>query len=116
MVVGEDALIARCQWHKRENVVSYLAKERQDEFRRKLQAAYSEPSYDLAKKELAKIRIELRQINESAVGSLDEGLEETLLLQQLGMFEKLGKSFKTTNCIENVNRGLEQYTSRVSFE
>lgn len=114
MVAGETALIARCQWHKRENVVSYLNKERQDEFRRKLQAAYNEPSYDLAKRELMKIRSELRQINESAVNSLDEGLEETLLLQRLGMFEKLGKSFKTTNCIENVNRGLEQYTARVS--
>jgi putative transposase len=114
MVVGENALIARCQWHKRENVVSYLAKERQDEFRRKLQAAYSQSSYDLAKRALMEIRAELRQINESAVSSLDEGLEETLLLQRLGMFEKLGKSFKTTNCIENVNRSLESYTSRVS--
>jgi hypothetical protein len=33
---------------------------------------------------------------EKAVNSLDEGIEETLLLQRLGMFEKLGKSFKTT--------------------
>jgi putative transposase len=113
-VAGENALIARCQWHKRENVVSYLARERQDEFRRKLQAAYNEPSYEIAKRELAKIRLELRDLNQSAANSLDEGLEETLLLQRLGMFEKLGKSFKTTNCIENVNRGLEDYTARVS--
>ena len=42
------------------------------------------------------------------------GLEETLMLQRLGLFTKLGASFKTTNCIENVNRGLEQYTGRVS--
>jgi transposase-like protein len=113
-VMGENALIARCQWHKRENVLDYLAKERRDEFRRKLQAAYNETSYELAKKALGAIRQELRQINQSAVNSLDEGLEETLLLQKLGVFEKLGTSFKTTNCIENVNRGLEQYTGRVS--
>jgi putative transposase len=113
-IMGENALIARCQWHKRENVVSYLAKERQNEFRRKLQAAYNEPSYELAKKALGAIRQELKQINQSAVNSLDEGFEETLLLQRLGMFEKLGTSFKTTNCIENVNRGLERYTGRVS--
>ena len=53
-------------------------------------------------------------INQSAVNSLDEGLEETLLLQKLGVFEKLGKSFKTTNCIEYVNRQLQMYTGRVS--
>jgi transposase-like protein len=40
-------------------------------------------------------------------------MEETLMLQRLGMFEKLGKSFKTTNCIENVNKSLGVYTDRV---
>jgi putative transposase len=113
-VMGENALIARCQWHKRENVLEYLAKERRAEFRRRLQAAYSQSSYDLAKKALGVIRRELSLINQSAVNSLDEGLEETLMLQRLGLFTKLGASFKTTNCIENVNRGLEQYTGRVS--
>lgn len=113
-VMGEKALIGRCQWHKRENVLEYLAKERRQTFRKKLQEAYNEPSYELAKKALGALRQELRLINQSAVNSLDEGLEETLLLQRLGMFEKLGKSFKTTNCIENVNRGLELYTGRVS--
>lgn len=113
-VMGENALIARCQWHKRENVLNYLAKERRDEYRRKLQAAYSESNYEQAKKALGTIRQELKHLNQSAVNSLDEGLEETLLLQKLGLFEKLGTSFKTTNCIENVNRGLEQYTGRVS--
>jgi len=48
-----------------------------------------------------------------AVRSLDEGLEETLTLHRFGMFKKLGRSFKTTNCIESVNRQLEMYTDRV---
>jgi len=113
-VMGENALIARCQWHKRENVLEYLAKERRAEYRRRLQTAYSQSSYDLAKKALGAIRRELSLINQSAVNSLDEGFEETLMLQRLGLFTKLGTSFKTTNCIENVNRGLEQYTGRVS--
>ena len=112
--VGEHALIARCQWHKRENVLDYLPKEKREIFRRKLQNAYEQPSYELAKKALGAIRQELKLLNQSAVNSLDEGLEETLLLQRLGMFEKIGKSFKTTNCIENVNKQLELYTGRVS--
>ena len=82
-VMGENALIARCQWHKRENVLEYLAKERRAEFRRRLQAAYSQSSYDLAKKALGVIRRELSLINQSAVNSLDEGLEETLMRTSL---------------------------------
>lgn len=113
-VMGNRAVIARCQWHKRENVLSYLGKERRNEWKRRLQAAYEQTSYDLAKKALGSLKSELKQINASAAGSLDEGLEETLTLQRLGMFEKLGRSFKTTNCIENVNKSLELYTGRVS--
>lgn len=110
---GEKALVARCQWHKRENVVSYLSKERQGEYRGQLQDAYNEPTYDEAKKALLAIRRDLGRINQSAVNSLDEGFEETLLLHKLGLFEKLGQSFKTTNCIENVNKQLAAYTDRV---
>lgn len=113
IAAGETALVARCQWHKRENVVSYLAKERQEEFRSRLQAAYEEPTYEEAKKQLLAVRRDLSRINQSAVASLDEGLEETLLLHKLGLFEKLGKSFKTTNCIEGVHKQLARYTDRV---
>ncbi len=112
-VMGGKAVIQRCQWHKRENVVSYLDKASQDVFRRKLQAAYELPTYDKAKARLEAIKRELRLINESAVASLEEGLEETLTLHRLGLFEKLGQSFKTTNCIENVNKQLGFKTDRV---
>ena len=114
-VMGERSVIGRCQWHKRENILDYLAKERRDTFRGKLQAAYEEPNYEQAKKKLLAIKSELKLINQSAVNSLDEGFEETLTLQRLGLFDKLGKSFKTTNCIENVNKQLELYTGRVNY-
>jgi transposase-like protein len=35
-VFGRYSLIQRCQWHKRENVVSYLPKGHQDRFREAL--------------------------------------------------------------------------------
>ncbi len=114
-VFGEGAIIQRCQWHKRENVVAYLPKSEQGRFRRKLQKAYEETSYAKAKQKLAAIRNELRLINESAVRSLDEGLEETLTLHRLGLFEQLGISLKTTNCIESLNSQLAQYTRRVTY-
>lgn len=111
--LGERAFIQRCQWHKRENVVKYLDKRHQERFRAKLQAAYEEPSHEKASARLSAVRKELSLMNESAAASLDEGLEETLTLHRLGMFGKLGRGFKTTNCLESVNRQLGMYTGRV---
>lgn len=114
-VFGKQALVQRCQWHKRENVVSYLSKSQQKIFRKKLQNAYKQTSYEQAKKKLKSIRKELALMNQSAVNSLNEGLEETLTLHKLGVFQNLGVSLKTTNCIESVNSQLGQYTNRVSY-
>ena len=44
-VFGVQALIQRCQWHKRENVVRYLPKTQQAAWRRRLQQAYERPMY-----------------------------------------------------------------------
>lgn len=106
-------LIQRCQWHKRENVVSYLAKKDQKYWRGRLQRAYERPTYEEAKRALLKIRSELAEINESAVASLDEGLEETLTLHRLGVFPLVGRSLKTTNIIESVNSQAEERCGRV---
>ena len=76
---------------------------------------YEQPTYEKAKKRLDAIKRELSLINKSAVASLEEGLEETLTLHRLELFTKLGRSFKTTNCIENVNKGLAIYTDRVTY-
>lgn len=114
-VLKEKALIQRCQWHKRENVLSYLNEAARRRFREKLQAAYQKPAYEAAKASLQAIVKELKLINTSAVKSLEEGLEETLTLHRLGVFEQLGTSFKTTNCIESLNRQVGIYTDRVSY-
>ncbi|OQA68213.1 MAG: hypothetical protein BWY38_01032 [Ignavibacteria bacterium ADurb.Bin266] len=53
------------------------------------------------------------KINRSAARSLEEGLEETLTLQRLGLVEQLGRSFTTTNLIENLNSQLKKYLGRV---
>lgn len=114
-VLKNKAIIQRCQWHKRENVVAYLSKAEQPRFRVRLQKAYDRPTYEEAKGEIKKLLKELKDSNQSAAASLEEGLEETLTLHKLGMFAKLGRSFKTTNCIESLNAQLEQYTYRVDY-
>jgi transposase-like protein len=110
---GNRSLTQRCQWHKRENVVKYLAKSQQATFRRKMQQAYSQPTYDKAKKALQAVRAQLAILNQSSVASLDEGLEETLTLHRLGLFMELGRSFKTTNCIENLQALVGHRTDKV---
>ena len=112
-VFGSWALIQRCQWHKRENVVSYFPKSQQALWRRKLQAAYEKPTYTEAQAALQRIRQELRLLNVSAVASLDEGMEETLTLHRLGVFPQLGFSLKTTNCLESLMSQVGQRTGKV---
>ena len=114
-VFAGQAAVQRCHWHKRENVVRYLPTGRQAEFRRKLQNAYQQPTYEKAKAALKKVRAELVTINQSAVASLDEGFEETLTLHRLGVIAELGTSFKTTNCIENLNSLVGQRTDKIDY-
>jgi transposase-like protein len=87
----------------------------QKKFRLKLQAAYEQPTYAEAAEALARIHKELRVLNQSAASSLAEGLEETLTVHRLGLFEKLGISFKTTNVIESIQARLGQYTDKVDY-
>jgi putative transposase len=75
-VFGKRAEIQRCQWHKRKNVISYLPKADQKKWRKKLQRAYQEPTYEAAKERLTGLHAELEQINRKAANSLMEGLEE----------------------------------------
>ena len=109
-----DVPVQRCQWHKRENVVSYLAKADQPTWRRKMQAAYAHATYADAKRALDRLHRELRLVNESAAASLMDGLEETLTLHRLNVFPELGVSLKTTNLIERVMARLEAKTHRVT--
>lgn len=112
-VLGKKTPVQRCQWHKRENVVSHLPKSRQARVRKRLKAAQELPDYEKAKAELMKIHAELKETNESAAASLLEGLEETLTLQKLGLARELGRSFKTTNVIESVQSMIGRRTDKV---
>ena len=61
------ALVQRCQWHKRENVVRYLSKTEQAVWRRRLQRAYERPEYDEA-------RAALGELHESSRSETNRGL------------------------------------------
>ncbi len=110
---GHSALVQRCQWHKRENVVRYLPKGEQTTWRRRLQRAYQRPTYAEAQTAFHRLQTELEARNQSAARSLAEGLEETLMLHRLGVFALLGLSFKTTNCLESINALVEELCGKV---
>jgi transposase-like protein len=113
-VAGPDAVIQRCQWHKRENVVSYLPKSRQAAVRTQLQTAYRQPTYEAAKAQLDALGRALARENPSAAASLREGLEETLTLHRLGLATVLSRSVTTTNVLESINAHVERALRRVT--
>lgn len=80
-----------------------------------MQRAYEKPTYEEAKAALNRLKPELKLLNESALASLEEGLEETLTLHRLGLFTQLGISLKTTNCIESVMSLVGQHTDKVDY-
>ena len=109
----DRALVHRCQWHKRENVVSDLAKTEQASWRQRLQRAYTRPDYDEARAALETLHRELEDRNQSAARSLAEGFDETLTLHRLGLYGVLGRSLKTTNCLESVHALVEERCAKV---
>lgn len=111
--LGDYALIQRCQWHKRENVIAYLADDQKAICRRRMKDAYDKTTYKEAKADLTKLYQELVKVNEGAANSLLEGLEETLTLHQLALSSELAKSLNTTNCMESVMSQMGQYTDKV---
>ena len=112
-VFGKKAIVQRCQWHKRENVLSYLNEKHKLIYKIRLQNAYREPNYNKAKAMLIQIYQELLKINQSAAASLKEGLEETLTLHKLNMSSLFNRSLGTTNCIENINSQMAKYIRNV---
>jgi putative transposase len=114
-VFGPYAVVARCQWHKRENVVRYLPESEQDKWRTRMTAAYRITDYTQSKEKLFQIREELAKVNLSALGSFDEGFEECLTLHRLGLAEHFHESFSTTNCIESLNSLIRRFTGHVTY-
>ena len=82
-------------------------------WRRRLQRAMDRPTHAEARSALERLVAELDLVNQSAAASLREGFDEILTLHRLGVFAQLGRSFKTTNCLENVNGLVEERCAKV---
>jgi transposase-like protein len=110
---GNYALIHRCHWHKRKNVLEYLNENKQDQYQKRINQAYRTDDYDESRKLIREIITDLKTDNLNASRSMEEGLEETLTLHRLGLIEDFRRSFATTNCIESLNSQIEKYLRKV---
>lgn len=101
-VLGDLAVVQRCQLHKRRNLKAHLPEERQAYVDRALREAYRSASADTARKLLRNLISWLdNNGHEDAAASLREGMEETLTVLKLGLSERLRRSLSTTNSIES---------------
>jgi putative transposase len=110
---GERALIQRCRLHKRRNVLDHLPRDKHAQVAWRLSAAWALADADKAWTELRKIVKWLEAISPGAARSLEEGLEETVTINRLGLHPDLVKTFATTNLIESCFSQSERVTSRV---
>lgn len=112
-VFGANAVIQRCQVHKRRNVSDKLPKEHQQRIDKRLTAAYAMNDLNEARKGVEAVFDELMALNESAAGSLTEGMEETLTVHKLGLKGDLKRILSSTNSIESMFSMSRRYTRNV---
>ena len=112
-VFGQNAVIQRCQVHKRRNISDKLPKEHQTRIDKRLSAAYGMNTIHEARKAVESVFDELVDLNESAAGSLAEGMEETLTVHRLGLKGDLKRILSSTNSIESMFSMSRKYSRNV---
>ncbi len=113
-VWGPNAVIQRCQLHKKRNVKAHVPEKHHAELDRRLSEAYRETSYETARASLEATVRWLDRINPDAASSLREGLEETLTVVRLGVPGPLRRTLATTNPIESALSVTRRVTARVT--
>lgn len=98
---GAKTLIQRCRVHKKRNIQKYLPQKYHGMLSLKLRMAWGMTEYAKALQELRKVHDWLASINQAAAASLDEGMEETLTINRLGLPPQLRRLFSSTNIIES---------------
>lgn len=108
----EDAVIARCQEHKKRNLLGHMSKSQQAWAKRQYNSVIHADSYEEGLERAEAFARELRGINESAYRSFREGLEE-ILVPLLIEDRDLRRFFSTTNPLESLFSTIRLKTGRV---
>lgn len=97
---GDAAFFQRCQVKVR-NVLEYVPESEHYWIKYKLRMAYAQRDPSDAKQALYRLHDELMALNPSAAASLAEGLDDTLMVHELGVHARLRRSLSSTNGIES---------------
>lgn len=108
----EEVVIARCQEHKRRNLLGHLSKSQQAWAKREYKRVIHADSYEQGLERAEVFARELRGVNESAYRSFQEGLEE-ILVPLLIEDRNLRRFFSTTNPLESLFSTIRFKTARV---
>jgi putative transposase len=111
---GQNAVIQRCQVHKKRNVKAHVPEKHLPELDQRLGAAYQESDYEAAMQSLEGTAKSLSRTNPDAAASLREGLEETLTVVRLDVSAALRRTLSTTNPIESELSVTRRGTARVT--
>ena len=98
---GKTLFHQRCTVHKKRNILNHLPKHLRGEARARLDRALGCISYSEAKSELQKVLKWIEKVHVSAAASLEEGFEELITVQKLGIPKSLRISLHTTNIIDS---------------
>ena len=112
-VFGDKNPIQRCRNHKIRNVLDYLPKDRQENVRCAMKAAFQLPA-EQGMAKLKKLSDWLAQEYPSAAESLLEGLAEMFTINRLDLPGQLRRCLASTNIIESPNAGIREKTGRVT--
>jgi transposase-like protein len=110
---GSLGTIHRCQIHKERNVLGHLPDHMHQNVKSVLREAWNLSDATVAKRRLERLASSLQTDHPGAAASVEEGLDETLTLQRLGISGTLYKKLRSTNAIENLNSGIAAYSKNV---
>lgn len=113
-VLGDRALVHRCQQHKSRNILDKLPQHRRETVKRALRRVWSSTD---ATRAMQRLRRLIRQLDDwgehAAAQSLREGCEQTLTCLRLGIDPELRRSLESTNVIESAFSRYEGLAHRV---
>jgi transposase-like protein len=112
-VYGDLAPIQRCRRHKERNITDHLPDDERALVRRKLRAAWAQPTPTQAKADLESLARSLAKKRPGAAASLREGLDDTLTVNRLGITGSLLKTVDSTNPVESMIEIVRDHSRRV---
>jgi putative transposase len=112
-VLGDTAIVQRCQVHKERNVLEHLPEKHRDWVKRKLREAWRRGNEQDALAALRRLAGHLEKEYPGAAASLREGMEETVTVIRLGVPELLQTTLRSTNAIESANEKVRMASRNV---